>query len=153
MSSNVQTDFVVSIMHGDDFVGRSTSESLQRFFERTKKGLKRGFLGGQLGRMSDTLSLATSNLKSYAHGSEGEEARLATPGRAYLIRPRRLGGVCSIHEIGSQLKGGREAIRASVLWQLNDILLSKSLWKHHHLNSYINGLDRVHIRGIDNGED
>ena len=149
MSSNVQTDFIVSIMHGDDFVGRATSESLERFFTRTRKAVKKGFLGGQLNRMGDTLSLATSSIKSYAHGSEGEEARLSIPGRAYLIRPRRLGGVCSIHEIGNQLKGGREAIRASVLWQLNDILLSKSLWKHHLLESYIQGLDKVHLRVVE----
>mmetsp|Transcript_1835 Transcript_1835/g.2581 ORF Transcript_1835/g.2581 Transcript_1835/m.2581 type:complete len:543 (+) Transcript_1835:135-1763(+) len=151
MSSNVQADFIVSIMHGDDFVSRASSESIERFFHRTRKALKKGFLGGQLNRMSDTFSLAASNLKNYAHGSEGEEARLSIPGRAYLIRPRRLGGVCSIHEIGSQLKGGREAIRASVLWQLNEILLSKSLWKHHHLESYIQALDRVQLRGLESG--
>ena len=153
ISSNVQTDFIVSILHGDDFVGRATSESLDRFLERTRKALHKGFLSSRLNRMSDTLSLATSNLKSYAHGSEGEEARLSVPGQAYLVRPRRLGGVCSIHEFGNQLKGGREAIRASVLWQLNEILLSKSMWKHHQLEAYIQSLDLVRIRGLEDSED
>lgn len=53
-----------------------------------------------------------------------------------------------MHEVGSS-KGGREALRAAVLWQLHDVLLSKSLWKHHQLESYIHGLDRVQLRGFD----
>ena len=85
-------------------------------------------------------------MKSHARGSEGEESRLVVPGQAFLIRPRRLGGVCSMHEVGG-LKGGREALRAAVLWQLNDVLLSNSLWKHHQLEDYIKGLDKVHLRG------
>ena len=52
-----------------------------------------------------------------------------------------------MHEVGG-LKGGREALRAAVLWQLNDILLSKSLWKRHSLESYIHGLDRVQLKGL-----
>lgn len=87
-------------------------------------------------------------MKSHARGSEGEEGRLVVPGQAFLIRPRRLGGVCSMHEVGG-LKGGREALRAAVLWQLNDVLLSNSLWKHHQLADYINGLDKVHLRGAE----
>lgn len=86
-------------------------------------------------------------MKEHARGSEGEEGRLVIPGQTFLIRPRRLGGVCSMHEVGGA-KGGREALRASVLWQLNDILLSKSLWKHHLLQSYIEGLDKVQLRGV-----
>ena len=55
-----------------------------------------------IGRLSDTLSLAASSLKSHAHGSEGEEERLVAAGNAFLIRPRRImGGVSSIHEIGN----------------------------------------------------
>jgi hypothetical protein len=50
-----------------------------------------------------------------------------------------------MHEVGG-LKGGREALRAAVLWQLNDVLLSNSLWKHHQLEDYIQGLDKVHLR-------
>lgn len=154
ISANVKTDFVTSILYGDDIVGRACSESMERFYQRTRKALKKGLFTRQLNRMTDTLSLATSSIKSHAHGSEGEEARLAIAGRAYLVRPRRLGSACSMHEIGaSQLKGGREALRAAVLWQLNDILLSKSFWKHHQLDSYIHGLDRVHLRGLEGDHD
>jgi hypothetical protein len=150
MSANVQANFATSILYGDDIVCRVSPESLERFFSRTRRALKRGgIIGKRLNWMTDTFSLATSNLQSHAVGSEGEEARLSIPGRAYLIRPRRLGDMCSMHEVGGQLKGGREALRAAVLWQLNDILLSRSLWKHHQLDSYLHGLDRVHLRGLD----
>ena len=40
---------------------------------------------------------------------------------------------------------GREAIRAAVLWQMGDILLSNSFWMHHGLEAYIHGLDRVQL--------
>ena len=154
LSANIQSDFVTSILYGDDIVCRASKESLDRFLERTRRSLKRqGVLGKRVNWMAETISLATSGIKSHAHGSEGEEMRLSVHGRAYLIRPRRLGGACSIHEVGSQLKGGREAMRAALLWQLNDILLSKSLWKHHQLDSYIHGLDRVHLRGVHEEEE
>jgi len=159
MSANVQAEFVVSILYGDDVVFRTSQESIDRLLKRTSKALKSaergGIIGRQMNRMTDTLSLATSNLKSHAHGSEGEEARLTVPGRAFLIRPRRLGGgaKCSMHEVGSQLKGGREALRAVVLWQLNDMLLSRSMWKHHEFESYVHGIDKVQLRGFDDGDD
>jgi hypothetical protein len=151
MSPNIPADFITSIVYGDDVVCRASYSALLRLVDRTRRNL--GTKGGSIGRsihwVSDALSLAASNLKSHAHGSEGEEARLAVPGRAFLVRPRRLGDVCSMHEIGSQLKGGREALRAAMLWQLNDVLLSKSMWRHHQLESYIHGLDRVQLRAID----
>jgi hypothetical protein len=157
VSANVETDFVTSILYGDDIVCRASKDSIDRFIERTTRALKyKGILGSQMNKMRDTISLATSNIKSHAVGSEGEEKRLSVPGRAYLVRPRRLGGTCSMHEVGAQLKGGREALRAAVLWQVNDILLSKSMWKHHDLEFYILGLDRSHLRGIveeDDGDD
>jgi hypothetical protein len=151
MSPNIPADFITSIVYGDDVVCRASHSALLRLVDRTRRNL--GTKGGSIGRsihwVSDALSLAASNLKSHAHGSEGEQARLAVPGRAFLVRPRRLGDVCSIHEIGSQLKGGREALRAAMLWQLNDVLLSKSMWRHHQLESYIHGLDRVQLRAVD----
>ena len=154
LSGNVQADYITSILYGDDIVCRTTKEGLDRFFGRARRALKStGFGLRQVNWMTDTISLAASNLKSHAHGSEGEEARLSVPGRAYLVRPRRLGHSCSMHEVGSQLKGGREALRAAVLWQLNDVLLSRSMWRHHQLESYIHGLDRVHLRGFGGGEE
>jgi hypothetical protein len=148
LSANVKAAFVKSIMYGDDVVCRTTAESLDRLYSRVNRNLKGGIIGRQMGWMTDTVSLTMLSLKTHAHGSEGEEARLVVPGQAFLVRPRRLGGVCSMHEVGSS-KGGREALRAAVLWQLHDVLLSKSMWKHHQLESYIHGLDRVQLRGFD----
>jgi hypothetical protein len=155
VSANVPSEFIISIMYGDDIVCRTSRASMDRLLKRSKKAINsKGWFGGkQLNLMTDAVSLTMSSLRSHAHGSEGEELRLAVPGRAYLLRPRRLGGASSIHEVGNRLKGGREALRAHILWQLDDVLLSKSLWKHHHLNSYIHGLDRAHLRGFTEDSD
>jgi hypothetical protein len=151
LSSNILAAFCTSFMYGDDVVCRTSPESIERLYKRMDKHIHGGIIGRNMGWMTDTVSLTVSNLKSHAHGSEGEEVKLSVPGRAYLVRPRRLGGICSIHEVGNLKKGGREALRAGLLWQLYDILLSKSMWKHHELESYIQGLDRVQLRGT--GED
>lgn len=148
LSSNVLAAFCTSILYGDDVVCRSTKDSIDRLYERIDRNIGGGFVGRNIGWMSDTLSMTVSSLKTHAHGSEGEEAKLSVPGRAFLVRPRRLGGFCSIHEVGNLKKGGREALRANLLWQLQDVLLSKSMWKHHSLDAYIHGLDRVQLRGI-----
>lgn len=148
LSGNVLAAFCTSFLYGDDVVVRATSDSIGRLYDRIQRNVKGGFVGRNIGWMSDTLSLTVSSLQSHAHGSEGEEANLAVPGRAFLVRPRRLGGLCSIHEVGTLNKGGREALRANLLWQLHDVLLSKSMWKHHKLESYIHGLDRVQLRGM-----
>jgi len=147
LSSNVLAAYCTSFLYGDDVVVRTTSDSVNRLCDRVKRNLKSGFVGRNIGWMSDTLTLTVSSLQTHAHGSEGEEANLSIAGRAYLVRPRRLGGLCSIHEVGNLNKGGREALRANLLWQLHDVLLSKSMWKHHSLESYIHGLDRVQLRG------
>lgn len=152
LSANVKAAFVTSVIHGDDIICRTTKESLDRLCRRTHRVMGGGILGRRVGWMSDAVSLTVSGLRSHAHGSEGEEFRLAVPGRAYLVRPRRLGGASSMHEVGGT-RGGREALRAAVLWQLNDVLLSRSLWAHHSLDAYIHGLDRVQLRGVATEDD
>jgi len=148
LSSNVIAGFCTSFIYGDDIVCRTTEDSINRLVKRIEKNLHGGFIGKKLGWMSDTLSLTASSLRSHAHGSEGEESRLSIPGRAYLVRPRRLGGICSIHEVGNLKKGGAELLRERLLWQMHDVLLSTSMWKHHNLESYIHGLDRTQLRGV-----
>ncbi len=145
ISANIKAAFITSVIVGDDIICRASKDSLDRLRERAKKRLEGGLITKQMGWMTDTLSLTVSSLQSHAHGSEGEEARLSIPGKVYLVRPRSIGGgVSSIHEIGR----GRDALRAAVLWQLNDVLLSRSLWKHHSLESYIRSLDKVQLRQI-----
>ena len=155
LSGNVPAAFCTSFIFGDDIVCRTTEDSIDRLVRRIKRNLNSGFVGRKLGlaKLSDTLSMTVSSLQSHAHGSEGEESRLSIPGRAYLVRPRRLGGICSIHEVGVLKKGGREALREALLWQMDDVLLSKSMWKHHNLVSYIHGLDRTQLRGVTDDED
>jgi len=148
LSSNVLAAFCTSFINGDDIVCRTSQESIDRLVGRMERNLYGGFVGKNFGWMSDTLSMTVSGLQSHAHGSEGEEVKLSVPGRAYLVRPRRLGNICSIHEVGNLKKGGREALREALLWQMHDVLLSKSMWKHHSLESYIQGLDRVQLRGV-----
>lgn len=154
VSANVPTDtLVTSIIYGDDWVSRTTDASLQRLIARVQPILKRrkSVLTKQAALFTDTVKLATQGLTAHAHGREGEECRLTstTGSKAYLLRPRRYENHVSIHEMGRS--SGREAIRAAVLWQLSDILLSPSYAKHHSLHSYIDGLDRVHVRGLDDG--
>lgn len=146
ISANIKASFITSVIYGDDIICRATRESFDRLRKRTMKRIRGGVLTGLTGSLTDTISLTVSSMQSHAHGSEGEEARLSIPGKVYLIRPRRIsGGVSSIHEIGK----GRDALRAAILWQLNDILLSNSFWKHHSLESYIKGIDKVQLREID----
>ena len=148
LSSNVLAAYCTSFLYGDDIICRTTRDSIDSVCSRIQRSISGGIIGRNLGWVSDTVFLTVSSLKTHAHGSEGEEVKLSIPGRAYLVRPRRLGGICSIHEVGNLNKGGREALRANLLWQLNDILLSKSMWKHHRLDQYIHGLDRIQLRGV-----
>eukprot|EP00977_Amphora_coffeiformis_P029848 scaffold43062_cov206-Amphora_coffeaeformis.AAC.4 len=152
VSANVPADtLVTSIVYGDDWVSRTTDTSLKRLLARVQPILKRrrSLLTKRVALFGDMVKLATQGLTAHAHGREGEECRLTstTGSQAYLLRPRRYGNHVSIHEMGRS--SGREAIRAAVLWQLSDILLSPSYAKHHTLDSYIHGLDRVHVRGLD----
>ena len=150
VSANIKAAFITSVIVGDDIICRTTQQSLERLRQRAVKRLQGSVITKQVGWMADTLSLTMSSLQSHAHGSEGEEARLSILGKVYLVRPRKHGGgVSSIHEIGR----GRDALRAAVLWQLNEILLSRSLWKHHSLESYMHNLDKVQLRQIDDEED
>lgn len=98
--------------------------------------------------MTDAVSLTMSGLKSQSKKTQDDE-RLVVPGKVFLVRPRKIGGgSSSIHEVGDGAAGMRESIRAAVLWQLNDILLSGSMLKHHGLDSYIGSLDRVKLSGL-----
>jgi hypothetical protein len=164
LSPNLPISFVTSILLGDDVACRTTLASLDRLSTRVVR-----HTAGQdswwhkvaqpTAALTDALSMTVSSLKTAATApaAANDPTRLIVPGRAYLIRPRRLGGgvgdaagSSSIHEVSlSGQSSRREALRAAVLWQLDDIMLSNSLWKHHQLESYIHGLDRVQLRGVD----
>ena len=100
-------------------------------------------------KMGEAVSLTVSGLKGNNNNSNNDkkESPFVVPGNVYLVRPRRIGGgSSSIHEISG--RGGRESLRAALLWQLNDVLVSKSLWAHHRLDAYIHSLDKVRLKGF-----
>ena len=145
LSNNIKADFVKSVIHGDDAICRTTTESIDRLCQRTRRAMKGNPLGAKLGWMSNAVSLTVSGVKAHAKGKKGGEKHLSVPGMVYLVRPRRYEG-SSIHEVSSSQ--GAIKVRSAVLWQLNDVLLSKSLWAHHSLDAYIRGLNRVQLRSV-----
>jgi len=144
ISSNLQSAFVKSIINGDDIVCRTTHGTINHLCDRIRRSIKGGILGRSVGWMSEAVSLTVSGLKS--NDSKNKGGKLIVPGKVFLVRPRRIGGgSSSIHEVGGH---GKESLRAALLWQLNDVLLSKSLWAHHRLDAYIRSLDRVRLKGF-----
>lgn len=142
ISSNVENSFITSVITGDDIVCRTTHKSINHLCDRLHKNIKGGVLGKSVGWMSEAVSLTVSGLKTDKH----KEEKLSVPGNVYLVRPRRIGGgSSSIHEVGGN---GKESLRANVLFQLNDVLLSKSLWSHHKFATYIRSLDKVKLKGF-----
>ena len=143
LSPNLRAPFVTSVIHGDDIVCRTTQGTIDNLCDRTIRSIKGGLLGRSVGWMSEAVSLTVSGFKS---NSGGKAERLVVPGQTFLVRPRRMGGgSSSIHEVGGR---GGESLRAALLWQLNDVLLSKSLWSHHRLDAYVRSLDRVRLKGF-----
>jgi len=145
LSNNIKADFVKSVIHGDDAICRTTRESIDRLCRRTRRAMRGNPLGAKLGWMSNAVSLTVSGVKAHAKGKKGGEKHLSVPGMVYLVRPRRYEG-SSIHEVSSSQ--GAIKVRSAVLWQLNDVLLSKSLWAHHSLDAYVRGLNRVQLRSL-----
>lgn len=120
LSPNLKSDFITSVIHGDDVVCRTTHGTIDHLCDRVRRSIKGGLLGRSVGWMSEAVSMTVSGLKS-----DNKEGTLIVPGKAFLVRPRRIGGgSSSIHEVGGR---GREALRAALLWQLNDVLLSQKL--------------------------
>ena len=148
LSPNVKASYVTSLVHGDDIVCRVNPRSMDRLYQRTIQFYNTNPLLQSWKRMSDTVSLTMSSIQSYAHGSEGEEAKLALPGNVYCIKPRRYHNACSLHQVGGDATAKHQAWRAAILWQLNDILLSPSMISHHSLTAYIHALDRVQLRSF-----
>lgn len=145
VSSNSHSDFITSVVHGDDMVCRTTHRTITHLCDRVRRTIKGGILSRSVGWMGEAFSLTMSGLKG--DNNDTNEAVLVVPGKVYLVRPRRIGGgSSSIHEIGG--RGSRESIRAALLWQLNDVLVSKSLWAHHRLEAYIHSLDKVRLKGF-----
>ena len=66
--------------------------------------------------------------------TDDDELRL--PGDVFFLKPRADGAV-------GVYRGGAGRAREELLWQLNDVLLSKSMLAHATLDAYISALDRI----------
>lgn len=144
---------VTSIVLGDDIFPRLQPRSIRRLQSRVARlgepglGLGGAWLGDALG----------STLRNFQHRSEldarearpassavdgpedtpeGAEGLLLCPGVVYLFKPRAGGGV----GVATTKRGG---FGEALLWQMHDVLISKSMLAHHLLESYIKVLDRA----------
>ena len=79
-------------------------------------------------------SRATTNQNKAPKPTDDDELRL--PGDVFYLKPRADGSV-------GVYRGGASRGREELLWQLNEILLSKSMLAHATLDAYISALDRV----------
>merc|ERR1712046_45643 len=95
--------------------------------------------------LKDSMASATRNLKHRKVAKKGngmdlsverdkEKALLLCPGLVYMLKPRANGHV---HMVTTKRGGLGEAF----LWQLHDILISKSMLAHHALPAYVHCLD------------
>ena len=66
-----------------------------------------------------------------------DDARLTVPGRVWFTKPRRLKNGATLARV---MQGN---LKEDMLWQLHDIMLTKSMLSHHRLDKYIKILDRV----------
>lgn len=66
-----------------------------------------------------------------------DDARLVVPGRVWFAKPRRLKNGATLSRV---MQGN---LKEDMLWQLHDIMLTKSMLSHHRLDKYVKTLDRV----------
>ena len=70
-------------------------------------------------------------------GAGGDvDGLLLCPGVVYLLKPRSSGSI----GVTTTKKGG---LSEALLWQMHDVLLSKSMLAHHDLGAYIHALDQI----------
>ncbi|CAM9575157.1 unnamed protein product [Chrysoparadoxa australica] len=140
ISRGINMPFVTSFVLGDDMVPRCSHTSLARLKQRLNPLIKSGgFLGRGLAMgttmLTDVAGVAVQGVKQ--HGTGGAEEELTVPGRVWFVKPRRLHGGATMVQV---MRGN---LREDMLWQLHEILLSKSMLQHHTLHNYITTLDRV----------
>lgn len=143
---------VTSLVLGDDMVARVQERSVRQLRERilrilpsTSSGV--GAVAG-MGRawVKDSFTSASRNLEhrktpsgtggDSRAGVKDEDTLLSCPGVVYMLKPRASG---QVHMVTTK-RGG---IGESLLWQLHDILISKSMLAHHTLPAYVRCLDVV----------
>lgn len=117
--------------------------------EKMKKGLKSFRFGTGLSSalVRDAFGNTITNvkkrkltnsvlIKSDQSRDVGSDDELVCPGIVYMLKPRSSGDII----ISTTKRGG---VSESILWQMNDIVISKSMLAHHHLNAYLSAFDRA----------
>ncbi|CAN0375482.1 unnamed protein product [Discosporangium mesarthrocarpum] len=91
-------------------------------------------LGASL--FTDVAGVALQGIRQATTTAE-DDSGLTVPGRVWFIKPRRLRNGATMARV---MRGN---LREDMLWQLHDIMLTKSMLSHHRLDKYIKTLDRV----------
>jgi hypothetical protein len=144
MSRAVRMSFVTTFVLGDDLIPRTSHKSLRRLKKRLLQVIPRR--GGIVGKLGQGLALSSSLVTDVAgvamqsvrqHSTALESDDLSLPGDVWFLKPRRKKGGATM----AQAMTG--SLREDMLWQMHDIMLTKSMLSHHQLHKYIETLDRV----------
>ncbi|CAM9335995.1 unnamed protein product [Ectocarpus sp. 12 AP-2014] len=142
LSQNLRLPFVTSFVLGDDMVPRTSHESLRRLKRSVLpvmpkgKGLLSQGVAFSTSLFTDVAGVAMQGVRQATTLGE-DDARLAVPGRVWFAKPRRLKNGATLKRV---MRGN---VKEDMLWQLHDIMLTKSMLSHHRLDKYIKILDRV----------
>ena len=105
--------------------------------EQSLGAAKRAATGANANTNLGAKSTPDSKSSASAAAAASSEDDLALPGDVFFLKPRADSSV-NVYKIARTNRA-----REELIWQLNDILLSKSMLAHHTLSAYINALERV----------
>eukprot|EP00953_Heterococcus_sp_UTEX-ZZ885_P019583 10935-Heterococcus_DN1.PRE.2 len=135
LSRAVRLPFVTSFVLGDDMVPRTSGKSLRRLKKRLLQVVPKnsGFFGQSfaLGTslFTDVAGVAVQSVKQ-SNTADADEQAVTVPG-VWFLKPRRL------HGGATMVRVRQGALRDDMLWQMHDIMLTKSMLSHHRLESIL----------------
>lgn len=145
ISRSIVSQSIISLLCGDDVVPRAAPDAIMRLRRRVLKALqsgagKGGFSGlgytASAGFLKDLKAVTGKSVKTYTSG-EHDLSSLRVPGRVFYLKARS-------HKQGASLQRVmRGNWREDMLWQLNEVLLSDRMLRHHELDYHIKTLDRL----------
>ena len=145
ISRSIVSQNILSLVCGDDVVPRTSPDSITRLRRRVLRALqggagKGGFSGlgytASAGFLRDMKAVTGKSVKTYTSG-EHDLSSLRVPGRVFYLKARA-------HKEGASLQRVmRGNWREDMLWQLNEVLLSDRMLKHHGLDYHVQTLDRL----------
>lgn len=145
ISRSIVSPGITSLLCGDDVVPRAAPDAINRLRRRVLRALqsgagKGGFSGlgytASAGFLKDLKAVTGKSVKTYTSG-EHDLSSLRVPGRVFYLKARS-------HKEGASLQRVmRGNWREDMLWQLNEVLLSDRMLRHHELDYHIKTLDRL----------